>query len=194
MTQEDQSKEKSEGKKDSNKSLEDGKKEELQQDKTAIDAQEEKVPSELDETRDRLLRLAAEFDNYKKRVAKENEELKNLSKAELVKKIIPVLDEFELAIDAMSESKNDEHLVKGMELIYSNLVSALKNEGLSVIETQGVYDPYKHDIIMTRESEKKPGTIIDVVRKGYQFNSLLLRPSSVIVAKESVAKDDTKKQ
>ncbi len=194
MTQEDQSKEKPEDKKDSKEEAERSKSKEAKQSKEAIDANEGEMTSELDETKDRLLRLAAEFDNYKKRVAKENEELRNLSKAELVKKIIPVLDEFELAIDAMSDSKNDEYMVKGMELIYSNLSSTLKNEGLSVIETQGVYDPYRHDIIMTRESEKKPGTILDVVRKGYQFNNLLVRPASVIVAKEILAKEDTKKQ
>lgn len=189
MTQEDQLEKNQEDKKDSEKVTKQSESNKTKQPKEAIPSQEAKVPSELDETKDRLLRLAAEFDNYKKRVSKENEELKSISKAELIKKIIPVLDEFELAIDAMSDSKNDEHMVKGMELIYSNLSSALKNEGLSVIETEGVYDPYKHEIIMTKESEKKPGTILDVVRKGYQFNGLLVRPASVIVAKE-----DTKKQ
>ncbi len=189
MTQEDQLEKNQEDKKDSEKVAKQSESNKTKQPKEAIPSQEAKVPSELDETKDRLLRLAAEFDNYKKRVSKENEELKSISKAELIKKIIPVLDEFELAIDAMSDSKNDEHMVKGMELIYSNLSSALKNEGLSVIETEGVYDPYRHEIIMTKESEKKPGTILDVVRKGYQFNGLLVRPASVIVAKE-----DTKKQ
>ncbi len=148
-----------------------------------------------DDTKDRLLRLAAEFDNYKKRVVKETDEARTIGKAELMKKIISVLDEFELAITALSESK-DENLKKGMELIYSNLISTLKGEGLKVVETDGIYDPYKHEIIMIKESDKKPGTILETVRKGYQLNSILLRPASVIVAKEIEKKeeDDTKTQ
>ena len=144
--------------------------------------EEEKLVSEKEylELKDRLLRLAAEFDNYKKRTAKENENAKLLGKAELMRKLLPTLDEFELAL-SVSSKENKE--IKGFEMIFSNLLDALKSEGLEVIETNGKYDPYKHEIILTKESDKEEGSILEVVRKGYMLNGILLRPATVIVAK-----------
>ncbi len=137
-------------------------------------------PDEVAELKDRLLRLAAEFDNYKKRVANEAKQAGIAGKAELIKKLIPTLDEFEIAISSINENDKTK---KGLEMIYSNLLEILRGEGLSVIETNGKYDPYKHEIILTRESKEKEGTILEVVRKGYEFNGILIRPASVIVAK-----------
>jgi len=144
--------------------------------------EEEKLVSEKEylELRDRLLRLAAEFDNYKKRTAKENESAKLLGKAELMRKLLPTLDEFELAL-SVSSKENKE--IKGFEMIFSNFLDTLKSEGLEVIETDGRYDPYKHEIILTKESDKEEGSILEVVRKGYMLNGILLRPATVIVAK-----------
>ena len=143
---------------------------------------EEKLVSEKEylELKDRLLRLAAEFDNYKKRTAKESENAKLLGKAELMRKLLPTLDEFELALLVSSKENKD---IKGFEMIFSNLLDALKSEGLEVIETGGKYDPYKHEIILAKESEKEEGSILEVVRKGYMLNGILLRPATVIVAK-----------
>jgi molecular chaperone GrpE len=154
-------------------------------------SEQKQVPeSEYLELKERLLRLAAEFDNYKKRVAKEIENAKTLGKAELMKKLLPTIDEFELALSVSKESKE----IKGFQMIYSNFIDSLKSEGLSEIETNGKYDPYKHEIILTRESKEKEGTIIEVVRKGYMLNDILLRPATVIVAKnkESNEKEDKK--
>ena len=143
---------------------------------------EDKLVSEKEylELKDRLLRLAAEFDNYKKRAAKENENAKLLGKAELMRKLLPTLDEFELAL-SVSSKENKE--IKGFEMIFSNLLDALKSEGLEVIEANGRYDPYKHEIILAKESDKEEGSILEVVRKGYMLNGILLRPATVIVAK-----------
>ncbi len=145
----------------------------------------------LAEIKERLLRLAAEFDNYKKRIAKEMDASKSMGKAEIVKKILPALDEFELAITAMEDGK--EGSKTGVELVYSNLIEALKHEGLEVIEAKGKFDPYKHEIMLTKESEKGEGTIVEVVRKGYMFNDIMLRPASVIVAKQKPADQKDKK-
>ena len=144
--------------------------------------EEEKLVSEKEylELKDRLLRLAAEFDNYKKRTAKENENAKLLGKAELMRKLLPTLDEFELAL-SVSSKENKE--IKGFEMIFSNFLDTLRSEGLEVIETDGRYDPYKHEIILTKESDKEEGSILEVVRKGYMLNGILLRPATVIVAK-----------
>lgn len=147
-----------------------------------------------DAMRERLLRLAAEFDNYKKRMSKQVEGAKELGKAEIITKILPSIDEFELALS--SKSSDGDHL-KGMEMVYSNLMGTLKSCGLTPIDSVGKSDPYKHEIILARESEKPEGTILEVVRKGYMFNSIMIRPASVVVSKGADRKtkqeDDNKK-
>ncbi|MFI5412299.1 MAG: nucleotide exchange factor GrpE [Candidatus Micrarchaeales archaeon] len=150
---------------------------------------EEKQPEDNKEEenyKERMLRLAAEFDNYKKRVRKDIDDAKRVGKAETIKNLLPVLDEFELAV--MSVNGNaDEVLAKGIEMLYSNFREALKKEGLAEIKASGIYDPYRHEIIMTKEdNKKKPGTILEVIKKGYMLGEIILRPATVIIAKEKV--------
>ena len=134
-----------------------------------------------DEMKERMLRLAAEFDNYKKRSTAELQRSKQEAKAEIVRSILGVLDEFELTLMAASNS-SDKKLSKGIEMLYANLMDSLKKDGLSEIKAEGSYDPYSHEIMQTRESEQKEGSILEVVRKGYQIGGIMLRPASVIVA------------
>lgn len=141
------------------------------------------------ELKEQMLRLAAEFDNYKKRVKKDIDNAENLGKAALIKDMLPVIDEFELAILAINDSK-DKHVAKGIEMLYSNLMDTLKKEGLSEIEADGVFDPYRHEIMMAKESDEKEGTILEVVKKGYMFGDRLIRPASVIVSKKENKKDE----
>ncbi|MDE1851425.1 MAG: nucleotide exchange factor GrpE [Candidatus Micrarchaeota archaeon] len=141
------------------------------------------------EVKDRLLRLAAEFDNYKKRVAKESESARSIGKAEAIAKLLPTLDEFELAMESMKGDENS----KGIALIFSNFMDALKSLGLKEIESNGRFDPYRHEIMLAKESEKSEGTIIEVIRKGYMLNEIMLRPASVIVSKDA-AKEKEEKQ
>ena len=145
-------------------------------------ATEESAESpQVAELKDRLLRLAAEFDNYKKRVAKDIDSAKTVGKAELMRGMVPVLDEFELAINAKGL---DDESAKGIELVYSNLMDSLKREGLRTIEVDGKFDPFRHEIVLTRESGEEDGVIIGVVRKGYALGDLLIRPASVIVSRK----------
>ncbi|MDE1832855.1 MAG: nucleotide exchange factor GrpE [Candidatus Micrarchaeota archaeon] len=137
---------------------------------------------EEDDKKEQLLRLMAEFDNYKKRVRGEIAGSKDMGRAEVILHMLPIVDEFDLAVAAMAKSEDKEAL-KGLEMLYSNLVSALKKEGLAEIEVDGKFDPYKHEIILVRESDKKEGTILEVIKKGYMFNGAMLRPASVIIAK-----------
>ncbi|MCL4375383.1 nucleotide exchange factor GrpE [Candidatus Marsarchaeota archaeon] len=150
-----------------------------EENKDTNNKQENQNDKALEELNDRHLRLAAEFDNYKKRTMKDVENSRKSGKAELVLKLLPVLDEFEIAISSI-ENTNSK---KGIELIFSNFVTALRNEGLSEINAEGIYDPYKHEIIMVAESNEAEGTIIETVRKGYMFNGIMLRPASVIISK-----------
>lgn len=143
------------------------------------------------EIRDRLLRLAAEFDNYKKRVAKEMDGAKDVGKADAISRLLPTLDEFELALGSFG--KQDEHM-KGMELIFSNFISALKGLGLKEIDVGGRFDPYKHEIVLNRESSMPDGEILEVVRKGYVLNNIMLRPASVIISKYGAGADAQKEE
>ncbi|MDE1860841.1 MAG: nucleotide exchange factor GrpE [Candidatus Micrarchaeota archaeon] len=140
----------------------------------------EKPDGEAAELKDRLVRMAAEFDNYKKRVTKEIESSKNAGRMDVVRKLLPTLDEFELAINSFA--KDDEKSV-GIAMIYANFAAALKAFGLREIDAKGVFDPYKHEIVLSKESKEGEGTIIEVVRKGYEINGVMLRPASVIVSK-----------
>ncbi len=142
----------------------------------------DKTAAEDGDAKERFLRLAAEFDNYKKRTRKEVEEAGIIARANLVKEILPVIDEFQLAIVAMEKS-DDKELVKGVQMLYSNLMETLKRSGLGEVKAEGKFDPFKHEIVMVQESKEKEGTILQVVKKGYEINGRMIRPASVIVAK-----------
>ncbi len=143
---------------------------------------------DYDELKDRMMRLAAEFDNYKKRSASEISSAKVLGKVTILKALLPILDEFELAAVAANESK-DENLSKGIKMVYANMLSVLKAEGMEEITADGKYDPYYHEIIMTKDSDSKPGTVLEVIKKGYKVDGIMVRPTSVIVASESTGAD-----
>jgi molecular chaperone GrpE len=151
----------------------------------------EEVKTENEEFKERLLRMAAEFDNYKKRATKDIDNAKGMGKAELIAKLLPIIDEFHLAIESL-EMKTEQE--RGLALVLSNFTDVLKKEGLKEIDCNGVYDPYKHEVIMTKESKEKEGTVIDVIRKGYALNEIMLRPASVIVSEGSGKKEETKKE
>ena len=145
-----------------------------------------KPETEAQELKERMLRIAAEFDNYKKRTSVDLQRSRLEGKAEAVRPLLGILDEFELTLIAASKS-DDKKLAKGIEMLYANFVEALKKEGLSEIKTDGSYDPYVHEIMQTRESDHPEGSILEVVRKGYTLGGIMLRPASVIVAAQKRA-------
>lgn len=151
-----------------------------------VDMEESKVI----ELREQLLRLAAEFDNYKKRIRSEVENANTMGRAGMAKELLPIIDEFELALIAAGRSE-DKVLAKGIEMLYSNLLDVMKRNGLSAINTDGKFDPYRHEIIMVKEdATKKDGTVLEVMKKGYMFKDLMLRPASVVVAKSEEQKKE----
>lgn len=155
------------------------------------------VPSEEGEVaalKDRLLRLAAEFDNYKKKIANDIKVAKDLGKAELIVKLLSSLDEFELAFSSLCNNKEVAGEIKGIELVFSNIYDTLKGEGLKEIEAKGKYDPYRHEVMLTKPSDKDEGTILEVIRKGYLFKEILLRPSSVIISSGRSKAEDKKEE
>jgi molecular chaperone GrpE len=145
--------------------------------------QHREAAEDHESSKEQLLRLAAEFDNYKKRAKRDIEGARTLGMAEFARKLLPVLDEFYLAGIAAQKSA-DKSLSKGVELLYANFTETLKKQGLEEVKCEGIYDPFMHEIVMTQESKEKAGTILEVLKTGYLFSGILIRPASVIVAGE----------
>ncbi|MBD3288056.1 nucleotide exchange factor GrpE, partial [candidate division KSB1 bacterium] len=126
----------------------------------------------------------AEFENYKRRVRKEREELSDFVKRELIEKLLPVLDDFERMLD--NAHKIDEAQLSGNKLIYTKLYSILRTEGLEPIESVGEeFDPEWHEAVVIEKGEDgEDNTVIEEWQKGYLFKSKLLRPAKVKVFKK----------
>ncbi|MBI4399460.1 nucleotide exchange factor GrpE [Candidatus Micrarchaeota archaeon] len=145
-------------------------------------SREMEFKKQVEELTEHLKRLQAEFENYKKRVAKEREETRRLASKDLVVKLLPFLDEFELSLKAFARSKDENH--KGLKLLHENLLSILRREGLDEIKSLGEkFDPYAHEVANMEESDKEEGTVVGVIRKGYVLNGNVIRHALVSVAK-----------
>ncbi|MFC1697323.1 nucleotide exchange factor GrpE [Nanoarchaeota archaeon] len=133
---------------------------------------------ELTET---LQRLKAEFENYQKRIEKERSNLIMNACSDTIIKILPILDNFELALSHVDE---DNDFTKGMKLIYSQLIDTLEKEGLKTIKTiNEKFDPYKHEALLTEESDED-NIILEELQKGYMLNDIIIRPAKVKVSKK----------
>ena len=153
-------------------------KEEAKRKKPKKETKEDKI-KELTET---LQNLQAEFENYKKRAEKQGEELGKYLKADLIAKLLPTLDSFEMALKNTSDK---EKFIKGVELIFAQLYSLLESEGLRPIKAVGEqFDPYRHEVLMKQESDKEEDAILEELQKGYMLNDKVLRHSKVKVSKK----------
>jgi molecular chaperone GrpE len=143
------------------------------------------VRSEAASYLDDLRRLQAEFDNYRKRMLREQTARVAAASQALVTRLLPVLDNFELAISHAEQSRDFDRMLKGVEMVFGELREVLRNEGLSDIEAKGKpFDPACHEAVVAVEEEgSEPGTVVDVVRTGYAFQGKVLRPVMVKVAK-----------
>lgn len=129
---------------------------------------------------DTLQRLAADFDNYKKRAAKEKQENDLAATAELIQELIPVIDSFEMAI--ILDKDPDLNARKGREMVYASLISSLENKGLAVIDAAGKpFDPRLHEALLSEPGEQK-GIVIEVLQKGYTLNGKVIRTAKVKVS------------
>jgi molecular chaperone GrpE len=141
----------------------------------------EQVTRERDEYLDALQRLKAEFDNYRKRTAREQLDLSTRAAQRLVNELLPVLDDLERAL-AAAEQHEEAKLEDGVRLVHRSLVDALQKEGLAEIETDGAFDPNVHEAMLSQPSEdKESGEVLDVLQKGYRIGDKVLRPARVIV-------------
>ena len=144
-----------------------------------------KSEEQAKELEDRLLRLAAEFDNYKKRMAKEFGYLVKNANENLILQLLGTLDNFQRALDSAKTSDDYESFHKGVELIHNHMKEILTKEGLKEIEALGKpFDPNFHEAVTQAESdEHDEGIIVDEISKGYMLNDRLLRASKVVVSR-----------
>ena len=143
--------------------------------------------AKADENWERLLRTTADFDNFKKRAAREKTEAVQYANAGLLQKILPVLDNFEMALVAVHTVKDEKltSLQSGVLMIQQQLKNVLVESGLEEIDALGKpFDPNLHEAISEQESAEVPdGNVLQQLRKGYKLKDRLLRPATVIVAK-----------
>ena len=149
------------------------------------------LAAKADENWQRLLRTTADFENFKKRAAREKQDAIKFANESLMGKIIPVLDNFEMALSATQNATGEgvKSLQDGVTMIHSQLKTALTDAGLEEVDATGKpFDPNLHEAVSQQESaEVAEGNVLQQLRKGYRFRERLLRPATVIVAKKPAA-------
>jgi molecular chaperone GrpE len=143
------------------------------------------LAAERDDLKDRLLRMTAEFDNYRKRVERERRELSEAASADLIRDILPIIDDLERAMAAAGDAAADAALVSGVELTHRPLLEQLRRRGVEPVESIGqIFNPEVHEAVGSVPADGRPdGEIVAVFRKGYRAGGRLLRPAMVQVAK-----------
>ncbi len=140
------------------------------------------LEAERDEYLNDLKRVAADFENYRKRAARMEEGLVARAHERLVKELLPVLDDLERALEAAA-GHEEAKLEEGVRLVHRALADLLAREGLAEIETDGAFDPHVHEALLSQPAEgAEAGAVIQVLQKGYRLGDRVLRPARVIVA------------
>ncbi len=152
-------------------------------DVTVENSEVETLKAQLAETESSFKRLRADFENFRRRSAKEKDEIGAVAKEEMLKSMLPLIDNFERA---MAADKNSDNFYQGISMIFNQFAEILKNQGLEQIQAKGqFFDPNFHQAVMRVQSDDLPeGTIAEVLQQGYQVNGRVIRPSMVQVVGE----------
>ena len=134
-----------------------------------------------DEYLDALQRLKAEFDNYRKRVAREQQQLSVRAAERIVVQLLPMLDDLERAVAAAAEH-GETKVAEGVALVHRALGAMLEREGLVEVPTEGAFDPHTQEALLTQPSDSPEGTVIQVLQPGYKLGDHVLRPARVVVS------------
>ena len=141
------------------------------------------LQADLDRFRDLALRSQADFENYKKRAAREKEDAVKYANSSLLQRLVSILDNFELGLAAAKTESNQSPIYSGMVLVQKQLNDLLEENGLQAIEAEGKrFDPNVHEAIAHEPGEAPEGTVIRQARRGYRFKDRLLRPARVVVS------------
>jgi len=144
----------------------------------------------LSEIQDSKQRLAADFDNYQKRIIKERQDVERTATNSLIRKLLDVYESLEKAISSAKDAANNE-FVDGVKMIYREFSRILKSEGLEPIPSIGLpLDVYKHEVFMQKVNDELPeDTVLEEIQKGYLLNSFVIRTSKVVVSQKSTQED-----
>lgn len=156
------------------------------------EATERNTEQELQELTELLKRTQANFENYRKQTEKRIEEFQQFATKDLLLRILPIVDNFELALK--TSCSNVEDLRKGIELIYSQLFNLLEENGLQPIKCEGKFDPYQHEALMKVDSEQPEGTILEELQKGFILNGRVIRHAKVKISSGKKPENKTNKQ
>lgn len=136
---------------------------------------------EFNELKETLQRLNAEFQNYRKRIDEEKSKFIKLSNESLIKNLLPILDNFELALN---NNKNEDEFSQGTNIIFKQLLNVLEQEGLQKIPITGKFNPNLHEAVLVEETDLDSGIILQELQKGYLLNDKILRNSKVKISKK----------
>ncbi|HEY6627275.1 MAG TPA: nucleotide exchange factor GrpE [Ignavibacteriaceae bacterium] len=178
---------------------EENKSEELEQnekiDADAADKSEAKIAEleiQLKEWQDKLLRKAAEFENYKRRTENDQFNLINYAAESFIIKLLPVVDDFERSMEHIDDIDNNKAVKKGIKLVYEKLLKLLNEQGVKKMQTKG--EPFNvdyHDALMQRKDDSvPPHTVLEEVESGYRYRDKVIRHAKVIVSEESSSDDN----
>ena len=161
---------------------------ESDQDISRMQQELEEARSENSAAADMMLRLAAEMDNYKKRVAKERESLIKFGSQGIVQELLPILDNFERAIESADKLSDFDSFLEGVGMIFKQMYDALERKGVRRIDAVGeTFDPNIHEAVVQVASQEYPENIVvEELQKGYMLHDRVIRPSMVAVSKGSV--------
>jgi molecular chaperone GrpE len=168
-----------------------GLEDQLKEVQTRLEAKEQ----EAKETYDRLLRVSADFENYKKRSAREAEEFRKYANQTLLKEMLSVVDNLELAINSSNHRKKaDKNLIEGLNLTLNEILRVFEKFDVKPIEAQGqTFDPAFHEAVMREETDDFPeNTVVSEFQKGYLIHDRLLRPAMVVVAAPKTPRENNK--
>jgi len=141
------------------------------------------LQADLDRFRDLALRSQADFENYKKRTAREKEDAVKYANSSLLQRLVSILDNFELGLAAAKTESHQSPIYSGMILVQKQLNDLLEENGLQAIEAEGKkFDPNVHEAIAHEPGEAPEGTVVRQARRGYRFKDRLLRPARVVVS------------
>lgn len=147
----------------------------------------EVLETEVKESKDRILRVQADYDNFRRRTKIDKEAAAKYRAQNIIEEIIPAIDNFDRALGVKVESEDAKALLKGMEMVYRQLTDALKGEGLEIIETVGQsFDPHCHQAVMQVETDEfEVNHVVEELQKGYKLKDRVIRPAMVKVNSNS---------
>ena len=158
--------------------------EDVNAEETTVEQSEDNNAQLIEELQAKVLRVQADYDNFRRRTVKEKEELAKYASMKLIEQLLPTVDNFDRALEASAATKDYDSFAKGVDMIFRSLLQVLENEGLKVMEPVGQpFNPEYHQAVMTVESDEyEEGVVVEQLQKGYVLKDKVIRPAMVKVS------------